>query len=249
MNEQPAPQKTVGRQPGAIGKALIKLLMRGARVSACEALGSRFRLITLEGEELRHVIWMAGEKIQVSLGSAFTSRTYTPLNWDPSAGTTQILVFAHGEGPGSEWARNLKVGDYCYLFGPRRSLDPLPLPANLVVVGDETSIGLAKALQGTRLPGAVRIILEVDSADETGAVVAALALRDVQLVERGASNTKSDTALHAIDVSARGMDDGFILTGKAQSIQALLADLRMMGIPASNIMTKAYWAPGKRGLD
>lgn len=248
MNDQPTRQTIASRQPGAIGKALIKLLMRNARVSACEALGSRFRLITLEGEELRHVSWTAGEKIQVSLGSAFTSRTYTPLNWDASAGTAQILVFAHGEGPGSEWARNLQVGDHCYLFGPRRSLDPSPLPANLILFGDETSIGLAKALQEARVPRTVRTILEVDSADETGTVIAALKLRNAELIERSTS-TKSDAVLRALGIRIRDMDDGFVLTGKAQSIQALRSDLKAMGIPTSNIMTKAYWAPGKRGLD
>ena len=193
--------------------------------------------------------WTTGEKIQVSLGSAFTNRTYTPLNWDALAGTTQILAFAHGEGPGSEWARNLKAGDHCHLFGPRHSLDPSPLPASLIVFGDETSVGLAKALQETRLPGAVRTILEVDSAYETNAVVAALTLRNAQLIERSTNNTKSDAVLRAMGIRMRDMDDGFILTGKAQSVQALRSDLKAIGIPTANIMTKAYWAPGKRGLD
>lgn len=249
MNDQPSRRATASRQPGAIGKALIKLLMRGARVIASEALGSRFRLITFEGDDLRKVSWTAGEKIQVSLGSAFTSRTYTPLNWDPSAGTTQILAFAHGQGPGSEWARNLKVGDHCHLLGPRRSLDPSPLPAHLIVFGDETSIGLAKALQEARLPGTVRTFLEVDSADETNAVVDTLALRNAQLIERSTSGTTNDAVLRAMGIRMIDIDHGFVLTGKAQSIQALRADLKAMGIPTSNIMTKAYWAPGKRGLD
>ncbi|WP_343616986.1 siderophore-interacting protein [Novosphingobium sp.] len=242
MKEQPVSPKNADRQLGVISKALIRLLMRNARVSACESLGSRFRLITLEGEELRHVSWSAGEKIQISLGSAFTNRTYTPLNWDAPAGTTRILVFAHGEGPGSAWALNVKVGDPCHLFGPRRSLDPSSLPANLILFGDETSLGLAKALQETRQPGTLRTILEVDSVDETGSVVTALALQNVELITRGASNTQ--TAAEPTD-----MDCGFLLTGKAQSIQVLRTDLKARGIPVSSIITKAYWAPGKRGLD
>lgn len=249
MNEQPARATQTRRQPGAIGKALIKLLMRDAKVSASEVLGPRFRLITLEGAELRHVTWTAGEKIQIALGSAFTSRTYTPLNWDSDAGTTQILVFAHGDGPGSEWTRTLKVGDHCHIFGPRRSLDTGALPDKLTVFGDETSIGIAKALQEARGKGVLRCILEVDSVSETSPIVEALKLENTQLIGRDVEDMPSDSLLRAIDLRARDMDDGFVLTGKAQSIQSVRGDLKAMGIPTRNIMTKAYWAPGKRGLD
>ncbi len=249
MNEQPARHTTAGRQPGVIGKALIKLLMRDARVSASETLGSRFRLVTLEGQELRHVAWTAGEKIQVSLGSAFTNRTYTPINWDATAGTTQILVFAHGDGPGSDWARNLKAGDHCHIFGPRRSIDTGTLPDNLTVFGDETSIGIVKALQMTRGRGVIGAVLEVDSVSEISPIVVALALKNTQLVERGMGNAGREAVMRTMDIRASDADNGFVLTGKAQSIQSVRADLRSLGIPTRNIITKAYWAPGKRGLE
>lgn len=249
MNEQPARHTIPRRQPGIIGKALIKLLMRDARVRASEALGSRFRLVTLEGEGLRHVAWTAGEKIQVALGSAFTNRTYTPFNWDATAGTTQILVFAHGDGPGSDWARNLKAGDHCHIFGPRRSLDTRTLPDHLTVFGDETSIGIVKALQDARGRGVTRAVLEVNSINEVNPVIAALVLNNTQLIERDIGNAGHDPLMRAMESQARELDGGFVLTGKAQSIQTVRRDLKALGIPPRNIMTKAYWAPGKRGLE
>lgn len=41
----------------------------------------------------------------------------------------------------------------------------------------------------------------------------------------------------------------FVLTGKATSIQRLRRLLKTLNVPSSRVMTKAYWAPGKVGLD
>jgi NADPH-dependent ferric siderophore reductase len=41
----------------------------------------------------------------------------------------------------------------------------------------------------------------------------------------------------------------FVLTGKAGTIQHVRQGLRQLAVPASRIVAKAYWAPGKTGLD
>src|SRR5712691_4540862 len=41
----------------------------------------------------------------------------------------------------------------------------------------------------------------------------------------------------------------FILTGKAQSIQHVRRVLNQRGVGSRRVRTKAYWAPGKRGLE
>jgi len=40
-----------------------------------------------------------------------------------------------------------------------------------------------------------------------------------------------------------------VLTGKAQSIQYVSRALKIAGVGSSRIKAKAYWAPGKTGLD
>jgi NADPH-dependent ferric siderophore reductase len=40
-----------------------------------------------------------------------------------------------------------------------------------------------------------------------------------------------------------------VLTGRAQSIQQARQALKGRGVPASCIVAKAYWAPGKTGMD
>ena len=41
----------------------------------------------------------------------------------------------------------------------------------------------------------------------------------------------------------------FVLTGKAGTIQRLRQELKRQAVPAERIVAKAYWAPGKTGLD
>jgi NADPH-dependent ferric siderophore reductase len=119
--------------------------MKPATVTANEPLADRFRLITLEGDALKGVGWRPGQKVQVAMGSAFVTRTYTPIEWNASAGRICFLGYAHGDGPGSAWVRAVAPGDTCDIFGPRGSLDTSALSGPLVIVGDETSIGLAYA--------------------------------------------------------------------------------------------------------
>ncbi len=122
--------------PGRVTQTLLRWLMRPARIAAIETLSPHFRLVDLEGDALKGVAWAVGQKVQVSMGSGLSARTYTPVSWDADSGRTLILTFAHGDGPGSRWASGLREGDTCQFFGPRRSLDLSGLERPIVLFGD-----------------------------------------------------------------------------------------------------------------
>lgn len=86
-------------------RTLLRWLMRAARVSAVETLSPHFRLVDLEGEALGHVVWTAGQKVQMAMGSGLSARTYTPMSWDTNSGRTRLLTFAHGDGPAADGQR------------------------------------------------------------------------------------------------------------------------------------------------
>jgi len=242
----PAPPGT--RTPGRLSKALMRLLMRRATIVASERLGDRFRLITLEGRALEGVAWAPGDKVQIAMGSAFMARTYTPIEWDAAAGRTRILGYAHGDGPGSAWIRAIGPGDTCDIFGPRASLDLRRLPGPLAIFGDESAIGLACAAAQADRTRPVTCHFEVDAVESARQVAAQLGLRDAMLFER-----KRDDA-HGAEMAAQlpalaAAGASFVLAGKAGTIQALRQRLKEQGIPAARLVTKAYWAPGKTGLD
>ncbi|MGX1321478.1 ferric-chelate reductase (NADPH) [Bradyrhizobium sp. USDA 377] len=231
-----------------VTRMLLRWLMRPARVVAVETLSPHFRLIELEGEALENVTWTAGQKIQVAIGAGLSARTYTPMSWDAARGRTRLLVFAHGDGPGSRWASSLCEGDTCQFFGPRRSLDLAGLEAPVVLFGDETSFGLAAALRDNLQAGGALHMFEVTDVVESQQVLDAISLGQARSIARCAS----DAHLAAVEaeilrLAANGAR--FVLTGKASSIQRISRALKAAGVASARIKAKGYWAPGKTGLD
>jgi NADPH-dependent ferric siderophore reductase len=233
--------------PGPVTRTLLRWFMRPARVAAVERLSPRFRRIRLEGEALRDVLWAPGQKIQVALGTGLAARTYTPVSWDVTRGTTQLLAFSHGEGPGSRWAAGLSAGDGCQFFGPRRSLDFTDRPGPWVLFGDETSFAVALACR-MALGSGFRCVFEVSDIAEARTVLDAVGLGDATLIGRLAGDDHLAAAVDALS-HAGGATAYFALTGRAPAIQRVTQALKDRGVAASRRKAKAYWAPGKTGLD
>jgi NADPH-dependent ferric siderophore reductase len=230
---------TAAKAPGRLNKALLRLLMNRVTVVASEWLADRFRMLTLEGPGFKGVAWTPGQKVQIAMGSAFVTRTYTPIEWDAATGRTRVLGYAHGEGPGSAWLLGLETGDECDVFGPRNSLD---------VGRDETSIGLAHALVQQNPARAVSCRFEVGDVERCLAVTAHLGLDDAMLFSRSEDEAHLKEMEAALPVLAEA-GATFVLTGKADTIQQLRQTLKGRAVPGARIVAKAYWSPGKKGLD
>lgn len=227
---------------------LLRWLMRPARVATIESLSPRFRLIELEGDALKDIAWAAGQKIQIAMGTGLSARTYTPMSWDSSRGRTRLLAFMHGDGPGSRWADNLREGEACRLFGPRRSLDLAGLAAPVVLFGDETSFGLAAALRGTMQAGGALHMFEATDVAAARQVLDAMSLGEARLVARSSGEDHlANVETEMLRLAANRAQ--FVLTGKASSIQRVSRALKAAGVASTRIKAKAYWAPGKTGLD
>ena len=233
---------------GRLDTMLRRLLMRRATVSAREQIAERFHLVTLEGEALRGASWVPGQKVQIAMAEPFVTRTYTPIDWEASAGRTRVLCYAHGDGPGSAWARDARPGQECDVFGPRGSIDPGPTPRPLAIFGDETSIGLAHALVSRSPSPSATCHFEVDDADAVGQALTRLRLPDATLYVRRPGDAHVEGMVAAArSLAATGV--AFVLTGKAGTVQRLRQGLRSAEVSAPIIDTKVYWAPGKVGLD
>ena len=228
-----------------LSKALRRLVMREARVAACARLTDRFTLVTLEGTALREVTWSPGSKIQIAMPGPFTTRTYTPIDWDPVAGTTRILGYAHGSAPGSAWLTDLEPGDRCQFLGPRGSIDASRLQRPLVLFGDETSMGVACALAKH---GSISAYFEVGDVERAQHVATQVGIENSTFFSRGADSLHVNEMEEALSRHCESAAS-FVLTGKAATIQRLRQRLKRHAIPSARLATKAYWAPGKIGLD
>jgi ferric-chelate reductase (NADPH) len=214
-----------------------------------EDVGSAFRIITLGGEAWRGTSWTPGDKIQIQLGG-WLQRTFTPMDWDAENGCTRILVYLHGDAPGTRWARMLCKGDTCVVFGPRKSIDRSRLQGPVLFVGDETSLGVATALFNHPSSPAAQMLFEVSTIAETKPVVEQLRLNDAHLctrLENDGHFAELETRMSAFLQKHATAD--IVLTGKSTSIQRITRWLRQRANGAGNRQSKAYWAPGKTGLD
>lgn len=229
---------TSPQRAGRIESALQKIFARGAQVRDIEEVGAAFRLITLGGDALRDVAWTPGDKLQVMLGG-WVQRTYTPIDWDAAQGRTRILVYLHGDAPGTQWARTLRPGDQCSVFGPRKSIRLAPAASPVILFGDATSLGLAAALSAQ----ATTYMLFEAGSD------AAPAIERLRL--RNAVTERDARALDAqmIALLQTHPDADIVLSGRAGAIQQMTRLLHQHGTAAKRRQTKAYWEPGKTGMD
>lgn len=236
-------------RPGFFERTVTRLLMRPARVTAVADLTPAFRVISFQGNALKDCNWKPGDKLQIKLDGSLSSRTYTPIEWSKDAGSTQIVAYCHGIGPGSDWARNVGLGDERQLFGPRTSIKLDGLSSSPILFGDETSAGIAVALRRL-LPDAsgFRFLAEVSDVAETAQLLRNFDVDDDNLVQRHADDGHLSAMTERL-VGMIGADNEFILTGKSTSIQKMSRALKAAGLTSRRIRAKAYWAPGKTGLD
>ncbi|MBO9644139.1 MAG: siderophore-interacting protein [Pseudacidovorax sp.] len=234
------------RRAGLIERTITRLWLRPARIVGVRRLSERFRLFDVQGDAWKGIGSSLGDKLQMKLDEGLAARTYTPIEWDSQTGTTQFLAYCHGTGPGSAWAERAQVGDERQFFGPRASLDMSGLASPAVFFGDETSFGLALALQ--RSANGRPFIFEVNDTEECACVLDALGLT-ARLVKRLPNDAHLQSISEALVPSVPSPESAFVVTGKASSIQHVSRFLKTAGVDQSRLRAKVYWATGKVGLD
>jgi ferric-chelate reductase (NADPH) len=222
-----------------------------ARVSKVEVISEHFRLIHVDSPSFAKLKWKAGDKIQINVGD-WNMRTYTPIAHQPLLSRIQLLVFIHGDGPGATWAKNLKRGDLCEVFGPRSSLSVSSYEIPRVLFGDETSFAVAAGLKnyyGNTID--VSWVFEVASIEESKQVCERFGIaRDTVFIEK----QNNGSHFSQVMTSLRSRLDGsnrteLFLTGNARSIQSVRNAIRDLNHSNTVLFPKAYWSPGKVGLD
>ncbi len=238
-----AEAKSVGR----IETTLMRWFLRHSRISAVESVAGSFRLITLTSDSLKGFSFKPGLRIQISVGGIHAMRTYTPVMWDVEGGTVSILVYLHGIGPGANWAGHAEPGDEVWLFGPRQSLD-ISQAVDPFVFGDETSFGLALAIQASSIEQTGRRVFEVSDAVAARDAVQHFGIRDVTLFTRLPDDGHLPSVVEAMQALCLDDRQAF-LTGRAAAVQHLYKAIRQSETTPPMLRAKAYWASGKVGLE
>ena len=244
MDSASAEQQRAVTKNGFLTGAVLKLLTRRGQVRAVETVSPHFRVIDLKGEDLKGATWVPGHKLQVQV-SGFSFRTYTPISWDAERGHAQFLAYSHGDSLAGRWLEALRPEDVVMLFGPRRSMD-MNFDGPIILAGDETVFGPAAALVAAGR--VVRCLFEVSDAAESRDVLDRIGITSAQLVTREAGDAHH-AALAAMLAAMVDAQSVFVVAGKGASVQRLVRELRGQGVPSGRMRTKAYWVPGKTGID
>ena len=96
----------------------------------------------------------------------------------------------------------------------------------------------------------VRMLFEVTSKQVSDGILAQLGIANADVIERTADDShSSEIERVAVEQHQARSIESWALSGKASSIQRLNKRLRSLGLSSRQIRTRAYWAPGKEGLD
>ena len=232
-----------------LGDSLKKLLFREVQVAGVQDLSTGFRRLDLSGDSLRGARYAPGDKVQLALEDG--ARTYSPFAWDGVRGAISLLIYRHGDTASVRWANGAAEGERLYVFGPRGSLGLGSSSGPLVLFGDETSFGVARSLlEARRSASELSFVFEGSGRSELSSVLDALELPGADLIER----REDERHLAEVEERLRAAlnrrpESRLVLTGKAQSIQALRKSLKARPVAHAGQIVKAYWSPGKRGLD
>ncbi len=216
-------------------RALGGVLLKEARIASVEDVSDGFRKLVLRADAVAAP--EPGSKLQL-LVSEDDVRTYTPI---ASGDTLVLLGSRHAGGPGAAWIGAASVGEVVQFVGPQRSLS-LPV-GPVIMVGDETSVAVAASFEAAR-PGQVQGIFAVRDPEATR-----LAARSVGLERAHALPSPDLTGVVEAVGVARGERPGAVvaITGGSELVVAVRAALRNAGV--GELKTKAYWIPGRAGLD
>jgi NADPH-dependent ferric siderophore reductase len=233
-----------------LSSAVEKLLFHPVSITGVEAVGESFRLLTMQGVGFQSAKWIPGQTVQIFLGN-LTKRAYTPMSLDADAGSACFLFYLHGNGPGSGWAASARAGNICQVMRPKDSIDFTNFTEPALFFGDETSLASAQALHlCRRQTGVARYVFEVNSPAQAEVVLRKFGVSQASLVQKREDGSHlADVVLLMAEQAARMQFPQWVFTGQARSIQSVQKGLKQAGISLFGSKVKAYWSPGKTGLD
>ena len=228
--------------PALLNSVLDLLMLRGT-VTETEPIAARMRRLRIEGDALAGLEVRPGQQVRVLVGPGLTRRTYSVWRYE-AAGAVELCVLDHPEaGPGARWGRAAKVGDEVRLGRPEGAFVLRPEAAHHVFVGEETA-SVAFGAMLAALPGQARI----SGCVQTGTAADRLPLRHT---ERLHWSLRDDTSLpEAVRRLAPEPGGVAYVAGEARTVQEVRGVLvQEAGWDRRSVLTKPFWAPGRRGMD
>ncbi|RRB04643.1 siderophore-interacting protein [Larkinella rosea] len=225
-------------------ESVFKSLIHSVEVQEVDYIHPKFKKIVFAGDNLKGLKYRPGWEIEIRVSDT-DFRHYTPSFFDSAEGICAVLIYLHGLGPGSDWADSLQPGNRVKLIGPGRKIELDTSHQNYVFLGDETTIGLFLELQRGLAPHQkLNGVIEVDACLGELPRMAGLRLDAAQRTKK-----PGEALLEWLDIKIDNLRQSvFYVSGHAQTIQQIRRYLKEQGVSSRQLITRPYWADGKRGL-
>lgn len=252
---------TMPKWMGDAFESLLSGVFLYVTVTEVTMLSAAVKRVRFQGD-LSKVNFVPGHAVAFRVSDR-DHRNYTPSFFDSKTGVCEILFHLHGNGPGSEFAGNMKVGDQMKMVPPRgkklytgkegtgvNSGEAGPDLVTHFFFGDETSLGLFASLaqeivaHGERYTG----IMELDEANKPACEKLGLAVHTVH--KSALAPGRDASALLLSLLSEPGLlanNCCFYLIGNGHAIQAFRKTLKSLPVSPA-FKTQTYWMEGKKGL-
>ncbi|MFG2779086.1 siderophore-interacting protein [Streptomyces prunicolor] len=228
--------------PSTLLNPVLDLVTLRATVTAAEPITARMRRLRIESDTLAGLDVRPGQQVRV-LVTGLTLRTYSVWHYDPS-GAVELCVLDHSEGgPGGRWGRSVGIGEQVRLRKPEGTFTLRPDASHHVFVGEETAsvafgAMLAALPEGARVSGAV----ETESAADRLPLAHS---EHLNWLTRG--GTSLPDAVQHLAPEPGGIA---YVAGEARTVQQVRQVLvRELGWDRRSVLTKPFWAPGKKGME
>ncbi len=241
-------------------RKITSRLFNRATVTEVEQVAARMRRIRLASPSLASLSPLPGQQLRVVVNDLFSRealrhlfrdvlRTYSVWEHDPLAGTADLCVLDHGDGPGARWSRQVRAGDEVPFGGPEGKFT-LEQAGYHLFAGEETAqVAFGAMLRA--LPKQARVHGVIEVGEEADRLRLPHGESLSWLSRAGATAESSATLAGAVrSLEIPSQPGHAYIAGEARTCAAVrrhLIDDR--GWPARSISTKPFWTPGKRGLE
>lgn len=240
---------TEGEEPTALlrrlpGVRLLSLTLHEARMVTPSTRRLRF-----VGEGLSDLEVRPGQDLMVEVpteGRRYFRRRYTVRSLDRAAGSVDLDIVLHGDGPGARWAAAVEPGDTVEAIGPRGKIFVAEDVDWHLFCADEASLPATLTMIESLPPSAVAVALvEVDGSSDhvaPGGGPEALDLRWLHRTRPAGRDPVMAAAVTALDLPA-GHGHAYVF-GELHVVAAARQALVDRGMDAADIDHKGYWRLG-----
>lgn len=233
--------------------ALSRSIFNKATLTYKQQIAPHTYHIRIQSDALRGHTFTAGEHLRLFVGigrdTAMTSkvRTYSIWAFDTATGTADLAICTHSNGIGSQWIREVTVGEAIHYMGPKGKLVIDTAAKSHLLIGDASALSHLYAIRSqlTAAQTAAGIFYSPDAADYYADLTGD---KPFELVQLHYDQTEG------IIAAARRLK----LTLPPALTIYLAGDMRICKAlgryfrenwPQAEVRSKGFWMPGKVGLD